>query len=50
MVSLGAILVLLGVIEYGVHRFHEPLHFFYGPVCYASGQLLLALSCSYFNL
>jgi uncharacterized membrane protein YhhN len=50
MVSLGAILVLLGVIEYGVHRFHEPVKFFYGPVCYAAGELLLALSCSYFNL
>jgi uncharacterized membrane protein YhhN len=50
LISLGAILLLLGVIEYGVHRFYEPVKFFYGPVCYAAGQLLIALSCSYFNL
>ncbi|MBN2257174.1 MAG: hypothetical protein JW704_05035 [Anaerolineaceae bacterium] len=50
MVSLGAILVLLGVFEYGVNRFHKPVKFVYGPVCYAGGQLLIALSCSYVAL
>jgi uncharacterized membrane protein YhhN len=50
LVSLGTILLFLGDIELSVHRFHEPVKFFYGPVCYAAGQLLIALSCSYFNL
>jgi uncharacterized membrane protein YhhN len=50
MVSIGSILLSLGVIEYGVHRFTQPVLFFYGPICIAGGQLLIALSCSYFNL
>jgi uncharacterized membrane protein YhhN len=35
-------------LEYGMHRFRKPLKFFFGPICYAGGQLLIALSCSYF--
>lgn len=50
MVSLGTILLFLGDIEYGAHRFHQPVKFFYKPICYAGGLLLIALSCSYFNL
>lgn len=52
MVALGSTLLFLGDIEYGVHRFRHPLKFFFGPICYAGGQVLIALSCSYlsFNL
>jgi uncharacterized membrane protein YhhN len=50
MVSLGTILLFLGDIEFGVHRFHQPVKFFYAPIFYTSGQLLIALSCSYINL
>jgi uncharacterized membrane protein YhhN len=50
LVTVGALLLFLGDIEYGMHRFYKPVKFFYGPLCYASGQLLIALSCSYFNL
>jgi uncharacterized membrane protein YhhN len=50
LVTIGALLLLLGDVEYGMHRFYIPVKFFYGPLCYASGQLLIALSCSYFNL
>jgi uncharacterized membrane protein YhhN len=49
-VTVGTLLLLLGNVEYGMHRFYKPVKFFYGPLCYAIGQLLIALSCSYFNL
>jgi hypothetical protein len=26
---------------------HKPIKFSIGPICYAGGQLLIALSCSY---
>ena len=48
LVTVGCILLFLGDVEYGVHRFRKPLKFFFGPICYAGGQLLIALSCSYF--
>jgi uncharacterized membrane protein YhhN len=50
LVTLGCTMIFLGDIEYGVHRFRKPLKFFFGPICYAGGQLLIALSCSYFLL
>ncbi len=50
MVAIGSILLFLGDIEYGIHRFRHPLKFFFGPICYEGGQLLIALSCSYFSL
>jgi uncharacterized membrane protein YhhN len=50
MVIAGSILLFLGDIEYGIHRFRHPLKFFFGPICYEGGQLLIALSCSYFSL
>ena len=49
-VTVGTLLILMGNVEYGMHRFYKPVKFFYGPLCYAIGQLLIALSCSYFNL
>jgi uncharacterized membrane protein YhhN len=50
LVAAGATMLFLGDIEYGLHRFRKPLKFFFGPICYAGGQLLIALSCSYFLL
>ncbi len=50
MVTAGCTMLFLGDVEYGVHRFHKPLKFFLGPICYAGGQLLISLSCSYFLL
>jgi uncharacterized membrane protein YhhN len=50
MVSLGAVLLFLGDIESNVHRYHQPIKYFYGPLCVAGGQMLIALSCSYFYL
>ena len=50
LVTIGCTMLFLGDIEYGMHRFRKPLKFFLGPICYAGGQLLIALSCSYFLL
>jgi uncharacterized membrane protein YhhN len=50
LVTVGCSMLFLGDIEYGMHRFHKPLKFFFGPICYAGGQLLVALSCTYFLL
>jgi uncharacterized membrane protein YhhN len=50
LVTVGCTMLFLGDVEYGVHRFRKPLKFFLGPICYAGGQLLIALSCSYFLL
>ena len=50
LVTVGCTMLFLGDIEYGMHRFRKPLKFFFGPICYAGGQLLIALSCAYFLL
>jgi uncharacterized membrane protein YhhN len=50
LVTVGCSMLFLGDIEYGMHRFRKPLKFFFGPICYAGGQLLIALSCAYFLL
>jgi uncharacterized membrane protein YhhN len=50
MVTAGCTLLFLGDVEYGLHRFRKPLKFFFGPICYAGGQLLVALSCATFLL
>ena len=50
LVTVGCTMLFLGDIEYGMHRFRQPLKFFFGPICYAGGQLLIALSCAYFLL
>jgi uncharacterized membrane protein YhhN len=50
LITLGSILLFLGDVEYCVNRFHQPIKFFYGPICHAGGLLLIALSCSYFNI
>ena len=48
LVTIGSVLLFLGDVEYGVHRFVKLGKFTVGPICYAGGQLLIALSCSYF--
>lgn len=50
LVSLGSMMLFMGDAEYGIHRFYKPLKFSIGPICYAGGQLLIALSCSYMLL
>jgi len=50
LVTLGCMLIFMGDVEYGMHRFRKPVKFFFGPICYAGGQALIALSCSYFLL
>jgi len=50
LVSLGSLMLFAGDVEYGIHRFWKPVKFSIGPICYAGGQLLIALSCSYFLL
>jgi len=48
LVSIGSFMLFLGDVEYGIHRFHTPIKFSIGPILYAGGQLLIALSCPYF--
>jgi uncharacterized membrane protein YhhN len=48
LITIGSIMLFLGDVEYGVHRFVKPGKFTVGPICYAGGQLLIALSCTYF--
>jgi uncharacterized membrane protein YhhN len=50
LVTVGCSLLFLGDVEYGLHRFRKPRRFFVGPICYAGGQLLIALSCTYILL
>ncbi len=50
LVTAGSLLLFLGDLEYGIHRFYKPGKFTIGPICYAGGQLLVALSCAYFIL
>ncbi len=48
LVTIGSTMLFLGDVEYGIHRFRKPIKFSLGPICYAGGQMLIALSCSYF--
>lgn len=48
LATVGATMLFLGDVEYGIHRFRKPIKFSFGPILYAGGQLLIALSCSYF--
>jgi uncharacterized membrane protein YhhN len=52
LVTIGSLMLFLGDVEYGIHRFRPALKpalkFSVGPILYAGGQLLIALSCSYF--
>jgi len=48
LVTGGSLLIFLGDMEYGIQRFYKPGKFTVGPIGYAGGQLLIALSCAYF--
>jgi uncharacterized membrane protein YhhN len=48
LVTLGSLMLFTGDVEYGIHRFRSPVKFSIGPICYAGGQVLIALSCAYF--
>ncbi len=50
LITAGSMLIFLGDMEYGMQRFYKPGKFTVGPICYAGGQLLIALSCAYFIL
>lgn len=50
LVTAGSLLLFMGDVEYGLHRFYKPAKFSVGPIYYAGGQLLVALSCAYFIL
>ena len=48
LVTAGTAALYIADIEYGFHRFRKPLKVIIGPLLYEGGQLLIALSCSYF--
>lgn len=48
MLTAGALLLYLGDVEYGFHRFIRERKFLFGHICYGVGQVLMALSPSYF--
>lgn len=50
LVTAGSLMLFLGDVEYGMQRFFKPGKFTVGPICYAGGQLLIALSCAFFIL
>jgi uncharacterized membrane protein YhhN len=43
LLSLGAICLYLGDLEFGIQRFRRPLGFNFGPLLYGGGQLMVAL-------
>ena len=45
LISVGSMMLFLGDAEYGMHRFYKKGKFVIGPICYAGGQLLIAISC-----
>jgi len=50
LIPVPVYLILIFLYMVARNRFRRPLKFFFGPICYAGGQLLIALSCSYFLL
>ncbi len=50
LVTAGSLMLFIGDVEYGMQRFYKPGKFTVGPICYAGGQLLIALSCVFFIL
>lgn len=48
MLSAGTSMLFVADCEYSVHRFKRPFQTIYGPLLYPTGQLLIALSPSYF--
>ena len=50
LLTCGTLMLYLGDMEYGIHRFRKPIPMHFGPYFYAGGQLLIALSPSCFRL
>jgi uncharacterized membrane protein YhhN len=48
LLTAGTSLLLVADFEYSVHRFLRPFKTIFGPLMYPTGQLLIALSPSYF--
>jgi len=48
LLSAGTSMLFVADLEYSVHRFKRPFRTIYGPLLYPTGQLLIALSPSYF--
>jgi uncharacterized membrane protein YhhN len=48
LLTVGTTLLYLGDVEYGFHRFISERKFLFGHLCYGFGQVLIALSPSYF--
>ena len=48
LLVLGPTFLLMGDIEFSVHLFKKPLTRLYGPFFYGCGQMMIALSCSFF--
>lgn len=48
MLSAGTSMLFAADVEYSIHRFKRPFQTIYGPLLYPTGQLLIALSPSYF--
>ena len=48
MLSVATSALYIGDLEYGFHRFIKERKFLFGHLCYGFGQVLMALSPSYF--
>jgi len=44
LLSLGTLSLFVGDVEFGIHTFKKPVRLMFGPILYAGGQLLIALS------
>jgi uncharacterized membrane protein YhhN len=49
LMTTGTSLLLIADFEYSIHRFLRPFKTIMGPLMYPTGQLLIALSPSYFH-
>jgi uncharacterized membrane protein YhhN len=48
LLTIGTVMLYLGDLEFGIHRFKKPIPMTFGPFLYAGGQLVISLSPSYF--
>jgi len=44
LLSLGTLSLFVGDVEFAIHTFKRRLSLMFGPILYAGGQLLIALS------
>lgn len=47
LLTVGTTMVFVGDMEYGIYRFRKPIPMHFGPILYAGGQLVIALSPCY---